>query len=417
MNSLRWLVTFGLISSLFSMVCEAFTIDGTLDPGYGCPLAVQQIATSYGGSSNGTVLAATGSQLDAAYGLVVQNTLYLFIAGTIQDNGNRVQIFFMTGPGGTNTLVSGQVTNVDVVSNSGVNRSVLSWMGPTNAVANVSGPGPGLTFDPGFAPTYWMDVWGTSTNVLFNFAQLWPGGTNASGTATNGYYLGSNVGTNGTLTGGTNPFLIQATINNSATNGIDFGNNHNGCYTNAEGAPEYPAALTVTNGIEIAIPLAAFNSPTGTIAVGVYITNNTGLQFSNQSLGPFWDGTTMYCLTGPGRSTNTWAPFLNLGTLPGQHYFYVGPEMRVTSIAVTNVPNGSITNKSFGVSYLTENNTNLLYELQRTVAPLTTNSVWTSIGGDQPGTGGIISETDTNSPTTNNVGVLYRVLQLPACAP
>jgi hypothetical protein len=402
--------TGALLSAIFG--------NGTLNPAYGCPLSVQEIGTSYGKNASTNIMAAGGSELDAAYGLVLNHNLFLFLAGNIQDNGNQVMIFFMTGPGGTNTLVGNQCTNVDVYTSAGITQGVLNWMGPTNNMA-VSGDGsisgPGLTFDPGFAPTYFMDVHCNTTNVYFNYAQLWPGGTNASGIATNGYYLGSNGGTNGILTGGINPFGIQATINNSNTNGVSAGAAHNGCYTNGNtGLANSLAAMTVSNGIELGIPLAAFGDPTGQIAVCAFIANNTGLEEANQFLGPVWDGTTTYCLTGPGRTTNTWAPFLNLGTLPGTHYFYVGPEMRVTSVTATNVISGPSTNKNFNVNCLTENNTNLLYLLQRTFAPLSTNSTWSPVGGYQMGTGGIITFTDPNGGT-NKPGVFYRIVQEPNC--
>ena len=380
-------------------------IDGSVDPGYGCPVAVQQLSTSYGKNTSTDIMNANGSELDAAYGLVLNNTLFLTLAGNIQANGNRVMIFFMTGPGGQNTLTNVN-PNVDVVSG----RSVLSWMGPTNNIPPI-GAGPGLTFDPGFAPNYFMDVNCVSTQVFFSYAQLWPGSTNASGLATNGYYLGWNAGTNGTLIGGKNPFLIQATVNNSNTNGVDKGNSSTGCYTNAMGVAggEITQALTVTNGIELGIPLAAFGNPTGTIAICAFVSNNTGLQLSTQILGPFGTNDPNYCLLGPGKTTNSWAPFLVMGNYPGQHYFYVGPEMRVTSISAD-------ASKNVNISYLTENNTNLTYQLQRTPAPLLTNSVWSNVQGLNLGTGGIVTTTDP-SAATNKPGILYRVRQTPNCSP
>jgi hypothetical protein len=385
------------------------TVDGTVDAAYGCPVSVQLIATSYGKNTSTNIVAATGSELDAAYGLVNSNVLFLLLAGNIQDNGNRVHIFFMTGPGGQNTLTNVNPNNVDVSSG----QSVLNWMGPTN-----SPPSPGLTFDTGFAPNYWMDVSCSATLVSFNYAQLWPGGTNASGVATNGYFLGSNGGGDGSLAGGTNPFGIQATVNNSNTNGVDAGNNHGGCSTNALGVVggEYTQALTVATGIEMGIPLAALGSPTGTIAICVFVGNNgVGVQMSNQILGPF--GTNCVndpndcCMMGPGRTENT--PAVDLATLPGQHYFYVGPEMRVASV--------SLSNTDVHVTYLTENNTNLLYRLERTTSPLTiattNNAVWSPVPpGYTNGTGGFINAVDTKAGT-NKPAVFYRVEQVPNCTP
>ncbi len=380
---------------------NGFTIDGTVDAGYGCPVAVQVLQTSFGKNTNTALIAATGSELDAAYGLVLDNTLFLLLAGNIQNNGNRVHIFFMTGPGGQNTLTNVNPNNFDPEGTGTLgNESMLNAMGPTN-----NPPGPALTIDPGFAPNYYIeDVCNAGTNS-FNFAQLWPGGTNSSGLATNGYFLGRTGTTNGTLTGGTNPFLIQATVNNSNTNGVDAGVNHGGCATNALGQQESIQALTVKTGIEIAIPLAALGNPTGAVAICAFIGNNTaGLQMSNQILGPFASSDPGFCMMGPGRTTNM--PYVVLSNYPGQHFFYVGPEMRLTSVGVSN--------NNVNVSYLTENNTNLLYRVERITGNYSTNSIWIPVTGFVPGTGGIITQTDTLGGT-NKPGASYRIRQSPNC--
>ncbi len=370
-------------------------VDGTMDPGYGCPVAIQQLSTSYGKNTSTNIMAATGSELDAAYGVIMNNNLFLLLTGNIQANGNRVHIFFMTGPGGQNTLTNVNPNNVDTFSG----QSVLNWMGPTNSPT----PGAGLTFDPGFAPNYWMDVSATSTQVFFNYAQLWPGGTNALGVATNGYYLGSNGGTNGALIGGTNPYFIQATVNNSNTMGVDGG--PTGCHCGCPGTNsviEATLATNATTGIELGIPLAALGSPTGSIAICAFIGNNgVGLQMSDQILGAF---ATNSCMVGPGRVANL--PYVVLGNYPGQHYFLVGPEMRVTSIAKSG--------NDINVSYLTEANTNLMYQVQTTSALLKTNTTWTNVGGSQFGTGTTFTQTDSGA-ATNRPGRFYRVQQTPLC--
>ena len=51
---------------------------------------------------------------------------------------------------------------------------------------------PVSSFDPGFKPNYWLGVnIGTPYLFYLDYAQLWPGGTNAIGHCTNGYYVGS----------------------------------------------------------------------------------------------------------------------------------------------------------------------------------------------------------------------------------
>jgi hypothetical protein len=140
-----------------------------------------------------------------------------------------------------------------------------------------------------------------------NYAQLWPGGG-----GTNGYFLGQTTATIGSLAGGTNPFGIQATINNSNISGV-IGDSL-GCFTS--GAPFGPEA--VMTGVELAIPLGRVGSPADTVEVGAFI-NGSGHDFlSNQVLGPIWDGTSFFCQGNLGEPT-----LVNFSTLPGVHSFVV----------------------------------------------------------------------------------------------
>ncbi len=391
------------------------SVNGTWKPAYGCPLAVQAIGTSWGKPS-GTRSAGTengGSELDAAYGLIQNDVLFLLFTGDLESNGNQLNVFFMSGPGGTNTLYSGQATNVG--------NNVLNAMGtPTNT--NVGG----LTFDPGFAPNYWLGVNIGSYFYYLDYAQLWPGGTNASGQCTNGYYVGGNGAlTNASLYGGSvtnpygvpNPFNIQGTINNSNVFGIDG----SGCVTNTvaggpfDNLPNSLAATSAVDGLEFAIPLAALGSPTGAIAVCAFVGNKQGNYMSNQILPPIDPTATVtnQCAYNESIATGSFSN-VNFGNLPGgPHYFYVGPEMRVTGIS--RVISGGATNVN--VNVLPEYNTNLLYQLQRTFAPLTATSTWAQASGYVNGTNSTLTLTDTHA--TNKVGtvggILYRVLQVPNC--
>jgi len=76
-------------------------------------------------------------------------------------------------------------------------------------------------------------------------------------------------------------------------------------------------------------------------------------QMSNQILGPIGANTNL-C---QGNLSGTNVPAINLGNFPGQHFFLVGPEMRITSV--------SLSNSSAKVIYQTEANTNLLYRVER----------------------------------------------------
>lgn len=378
----------------------AVAVDGTAESFYGCPLAVQNLGTGFASSTNANAVNANGSELDAAYGMVQNNVLFLTLAGNLEGNGNKLMLFFMTGPGGQQTL-----TNV----NPSVNGGIINRMGTYGSNSN----NPGLTFDPGFKPNYWIEVNISGGTFFADYAQLWPGSTNSSGIATNGYFLGSNHGTNGVLTGGStatpsgipNPFNIQATVNNSNTNGVDGGPGGGvGCFTNStDGALESVAAATVRTGMELGIPLAALGNPAGTIAVCAFIDSGDGTFMSNQLLGPLGSNDTTYCQINLGNVTNTAA--INLGNFPGQHFFLVGPEARITSIS-NAAPNVVI-------SYVTEANTNLAYQLQRTSA--ITNLTWTNVGPLTNGTGSITQTILPSQGSTNRPSQFYRVRQSTNC--
>ena len=357
-------------------------IDGTAETNvYGCvPLAVQALGTSFGDSTTGQVDAANGSELDAAYGRIENGVLYLALGGNLDSDYTKLELFFDTGaPGGENTLTNIN-PNIDPFNGS----SALQIMGAGGAGGTNATPG--LTFDTGFAANYWIGVncGGSPVTVYANYAQLYPGGG-----GTNGYYLGQTVGlTNGTLfAGAANPFGIQAAINNINVGGVDSTST---CY---EDPPTYGQA-SVKTGVELAIPLAALGSPTGAVQVCAFINGQNHDDVSDQVLGPIWDGTGLFCGNDLGQ-----ASMVNFANQPGQHYFVVGPEMRITGVA----RNGS----NINVTWLTGSNSNLVYQLQRT-STLTPAS-WSNIGSPTNATGLAVTRTDT-SATTNST-MFYRVLE------
>jgi len=81
---------------------------------------------------------AYGSEIDNARVFidVPNNKLYLFLAGNVEGNFNKMVLFFDTQPGGQNVILD---SNVDI---------------SFNAVNNMSN----ITFDSAFSPDYFMDV-------------------------------------------------------------------------------------------------------------------------------------------------------------------------------------------------------------------------------------------------------------------
>ncbi|MDW8290218.1 MAG: dockerin type I domain-containing protein [Armatimonadota bacterium] len=256
-------------------------IDGSWDPVYQV-LAVQDTQTGFGDSNLGLVDYANGSELDVAYGVIKDGVLYLLLAGNLESNFNKLEIFFDTRPGGQNRL-RGDNPDVDF---GGLNR-----MGD-------DGSGNGLTFDPDFAADFWIGVTGGGApyRLYANYAELGNPGV--------GLYLG-NTGavSDGVLVDGNNPFGIRVTINNSNVAGV----------TGGTGLGNGAGVLT---GVELAIPLSAIGNPSGPFKVCVFIN------------GLFHDFLSNQVLAGIGGGGNLGEPRqVNFGSIPGNQYFVVQPEV------------------------------------------------------------------------------------------
>jgi hypothetical protein len=258
-------------------------IDGTIEGLYGAPVSVQDTQTQFGDSNLGQIDYANGSELDAAYAYLSGGVLYLGLAGNLESNFNKLEVFFDTRLGGQKQL-RGDNPNVDF---DGLNR-----MGD-------DGNGRGLNFDDGFEADYWMSVTGGGGpyRMYGNYAEILTLGGGA------GYYLGSSAAGGGGVDGsGTNPFGINFTINNSNVAGVNGGTGA------ASGAG-------VATGVEMAIPLAAIGSPSGPFRITAFI-NGGGHDFvSNQVLAPI------------GTGANLGEPRLvNFKIIPGNQFFTVVPE-------------------------------------------------------------------------------------------
>ncbi len=260
--------------------CGAIVVDGRLDASYTL-LSTQAAQASPGpDATSGAVDFAAGSELDAAYGAVDGGVLYLFLAGNLKDticasqtcaDFGDLEVFIDSQPGGQNTLLIPQ--------------------GPA-----LLG---GLTFDAGFAPDYRVNfqLSGALSGSFIRYAEYFTLPTGGGGTGT-GLGYGTNTGAPGTLGGGTNPFGIQATVDNGNTGGVGAG-----CGA-ASGAG-------VTTGMELAIPLAAIGNPTGCITVSAFVFEPQGAYLTNQVLGPVPAGT---CAFGVATS-------VNFANVPGDQFF------------------------------------------------------------------------------------------------
>jgi hypothetical protein len=239
---------------LLAIPAAAITVDGTAEGGYGAAVAIQGVQTQFGDASDGQPGFCNGSELDAAYAVITGGVLHLHLAGNLQSNFNKLEVFFDSKSGGQNKL-RGDNPNVDF---NGLNR-----MGD-------DGSGNGLTFDSGFESDYWMSVTGGDSGGYQMFANYAETPTGGGGT---GNYLGqTGAASSGMLSGGTNPDGILATIDNGNTAGVG-----GGCDAASGGG--------VAKGVEIAIPLSALGIMSGCVKICAFV-NGGGHDFlANQVLG------------------------------------------------------------------------------------------------------------------------------------
>ena len=268
----------------------AVNIDGRLDVEYGAALITQTTQTGDNDNDVGKVDYSWGSELDGGYGYVANGVLYLFLSGNslfrwtieAQTVWLPVDVFIDSRPGGQNQLLSN-------------NPSPDSYFYNVNQAA-------GLTFDSGFEADYWLSLGGNSNIGSWPMVMAYEGELPTAGGGA-GEFLGSTAcGGPGTLSGGTNPFGIQATVDESNVAGVTHG-----C-----GASSGAGVIT---GIEWAIPLVAIGNPTGCIKVCAYVGYGDHSGLLNQVLGPLPPGT---CNLGAASSAN-------FASIDGDQFFSVCP--------------------------------------------------------------------------------------------
>ena len=240
-----------LVAGLTAVPVAAITVDGTKDAEYGVPRAVQTVQTQFGDAQSPDFF---GSELDAGYTRVDGGMLYLMLAGNLENNFNKLNVFIDSVPGGQNTI--------DGASNPPND----GWAGKYN----------GFTFDSGFSADYlfilrngefggdkfdvdYSVVGGGATDFDEYFDVF--GGT-TQGAANTG--VGANLG-----------FAFDVGFDNSNEAGVVGGAD----------AADHGAAAAVMTGIELGIPLAAIGNPAGTIKISAMINGSNQDFLSNQFLG------------------------------------------------------------------------------------------------------------------------------------
>jgi hypothetical protein len=256
------------------------TVDGTRDAAYGTALTVQGNSTGFGDSNLGNIDTANGSELDAGYAKIADGNLYIFLAGNLESNFNKVDIFIDSTAGGENHLTP-----------------LGTDQGNFNRMAdNTGGVGTpnGLTFDTGFTADRWISITGgnTPTAIFTDYANLTTG---------IGVYAGTSSPGNGAVTGGgAGAPALQITWNNSNTAGVT-------------GSTAPNDAADVATGIEVAIPLSELGTLGSSIKISAFVNGSNQDFMANQVLGGLPSGT-----GNPGDPRN-----VNFSTITGDQFFTV----------------------------------------------------------------------------------------------
>lgn len=276
MNRLYFTGLAAVVSATLAASSHAAVVDGSRDVAYGPALAVQAVPTGFGDSISGTN-SANGSELDAAYAQVSGGRLYLFFAGNLESNFNKLDVFIASG-GGSNV--------VGTLSNNQGNYNNMS----------------GMTFDAGFNASRWISVTNgnASPDIYVDYGDLVAG---------NGFYAGQTTPGVATLTGGSmSAPNIELTLNNTNTAGVT---------SSSVNSPE-----NVTTGIELSIALADLGYTSGDILVTAFINNTDHNYASNQFLGSLPAGTGNLGGNGSGGFTGSLSG-VNLQNFAGNQYFTV----------------------------------------------------------------------------------------------
>ena len=361
-------------------------IDGFLDGSYyGAELSVQDTPTGFGDATNGHPrMALGGSEVDAAYAKVEDGVLYLFIAGNVEmagqgvdfapGNPNRLNFFIDSIPGGQNSL---RGDNADV-DGGGLNR--MGHLNPEND---------GLKFDTNVTADFYFTFNGFT--VVQNFPvignrELWRGQLHYATLPTGGNGTGGNIGTAADSFPGSYPASF------TFTNGIILGfrnDNKLGVTGTGDPSPSAAGAASVTNGLELAIPLALLDDDNGNvqseIRIVAFISNADHGFLSNQVLGPMNQPTNAYGNLGDPRLFDFGAAYS-----PGDQFFALGNAFPNTRSILDHAlqSDGSVSNRwlaEYGRPYVVQSTDDLV------------SGTWSDVSGVVTATAATVSSVVTTT--------------------
>jgi len=135
------------------LAAPAFAVpvmDGKADVEYGAALSTQNTNTQFGNATSGDPInGGGGSELDQVFGYISGGRLYVTLAGNLETNFNKIDVFIDSEAGGSNVIDGG-------VLPAGVDQFCCGGNGTdpnsTGALQRLTG----LTFDAGFEADHYL---------------------------------------------------------------------------------------------------------------------------------------------------------------------------------------------------------------------------------------------------------------------
>ncbi|MFU8828301.1 MAG: hypothetical protein ACNA8P_02600 [Phycisphaerales bacterium] len=280
-------------------------VDGSLDASYGSPLFVNTLATTFISNTNPSDNASNGSEINAVYAYHDGSRVYLFIAGNLRTNFEKLNLFF--------DVRSGQGQNILVPNSSGTDF---------NALGNMTG----FQFDSGFTANYYMNYTGDPTQHYLNM-QLMP----ESGNGLFSYFGNPNTKAPGNIQvlsnanpgGGSAPpngGNVEATSNQSNIGGVAT------AIVDPDNFVSNPAEVLTGVEFKIGLPGLGYNIGSGDpIRIGGFVNGSNFDFLSNQIIGGV--PTTQGNLGGP-------VGTIDFNTIPGQQFVTVAVPGSLSPVSI-----------------------------------------------------------------------------------
>ena len=321
-------------------------VDGTRvgdEAEYGTALSVQNTNTHYGNATTGDPrFSNNGSEIDQVFAAVVGDRLFVLVAGNLQSNFNKLDVFIDSAPGGVNQLIASSLP-------AGVDPYCCGAVGSPAGLQRMNG----LRFDAGFEADHYL----TFSNGTHAF-----GSPQISRWTLSAYYADLANGATGDKSevgfqyraSGVEPGLAQGDPIDQANNGCtgpvdtncippehefaepidtvndpsntrghrdflnDIGlgmaiNNSNTAGVNAGTGAETGNPEVVMTGIEFSLPLSLLGHPLDDIKITAFINSGGHTNVSNQFSG-------VGVLRG---NLGDNLPMINLATIAGDQFVTV----------------------------------------------------------------------------------------------